>query len=105
MMYMPDALRATIGIMDAEAENVKIRSSYNVAAISFTPEEIAVEIRRHLPGFAIDYAPDSRQQIADSWPESIDDSAARTDWGWKHEYGLAHMTDDMLAHLQQPVAG
>lgn len=105
MMYMPDAIRATLGIMYAESEEVKIRSSYNVSAISFTPQEIADEIRKHIPDFKIDYAPDSRQQIADSWPESIDDSSARMDWGWKHEYDLSRMTDDMLLHLQQPVAG
>ncbi|MFM7728087.1 MAG: NAD-dependent epimerase/dehydratase family protein, partial [Flavobacteriales bacterium] len=79
MMYMPDAIRATLGIMYAESEEVKIRSSYNVSAISFTPQEIADEIRKHIPDFKIDYAPDSRQQIADSWPESIDDSSARMD--------------------------
>lgn len=105
MMYMPDAIRATLGIMYAEAGGVRIRSSYNVAAISFTPHEIASEIRKHIVDFKMDYAPDSRQEIADSWPESIDDTAARTDWGWKHEYDLSRMTDDMLLHLQQPVAG
>lgn len=103
MMYMPDALRATIGIMQAPSEKIKIRSSYNVAAMSFTPREIAAEIEKHLPGFTISYKPDSRQQIADSWPQSFDDTHARQDWGWKHEYDLAKMTDDMLVHLQQPV--
>ena len=104
MMYMPDALRATIGIMQAPSESLKIRSSYNVAAMSFTPREIAAEIEKHIPGFSISYKPDSRQQIADSWPQSIDDSHARRDWGWKHEYDLAKMTDDMLVHLMQPIA-
>jgi len=103
MMYMPDALRATIGIMQAPAEKIKIRSSYNVAAMSFSPRDIAAEIAKHIPGFTISYNPDSRQQIADSWPQSFDDSCARNDWGWKHEYDLAKMTDDMLVHLQQPV--
>lgn len=103
MMYMPDALRATIGIMQAPAENVRIRSSYNVAAMSFTPREIAATIATHIPGFTISYSPDSRQQIADSWPQSIDDSVARSDWGWSHRFDLAKMTDDMLMHLQQPV--
>ena len=105
MMYMPDALRATIGIMDVDAERVKIRSSYNVAAMSFTPREIAAEISKHIPDFSISYHPDSRQQIADSWPQSFDDSSARTDWGWKHEFDLVKMTDDMLLHLHQPIAG
>ena len=104
MMYMPDALRATIGIMQAPADRIKIRSSYNVAAMSFTPREIAAEIGKHISGFSISYKPDSRQQIADSWPQSFDDSHARKDWGWHHEFDLAKMTDDMLVHLQQPVA-
>lgn len=103
MMYMPDALRATIGIMDADSDRIKIRSSYNVAAMSFTPKDIALEIEKHIPGFSISYKPDSRQQIADSWPRSFDDSAARNDWGWRHEFDLAKMTDDMLVHLQHPV--
>jgi len=103
MMYMPDALRATIGIMDAAADHIKIRSSYNVAAMSFTPKDIALEIEKHIPGFSISYKPDSRQQIADSWPRSFDDAAARKDWGWRHEFDLAKMTDDMLVHLQHPV--
>ena len=99
MMYMSDALRATIGLMQAEASKVKIRSSYNLAAISFNPEEIAAEIRKHIPDFKITYKPDSRQAIADSWPQSIDDSCARKDWGWKHEYSLQAMTKDMLHHI------
>ena len=103
MMYMPDALRATIGLMDAPSARVKVRSSYNVAAMSFTPRELAAEIRRHLPDFVIDYAPDVRQQYADSWPRSIDDSVARADWGWQHQYDLVRMTEDMLAHIQPAV--
>jgi nucleoside-diphosphate-sugar epimerase len=99
MMYMPDALRATIGIMQADADKVKIRSSYNLAAISFSPDEIAAEIKKHIPTFEITYKPDSRQAIADSWPQSIDDSEARKDWGWKHNYALDTMTSDMLLHL------
>jgi nucleoside-diphosphate-sugar epimerase len=99
MMYMPDALKATIGIMQADADKVKIRSSYNLAAISFSPTEIAAEIKKHIPSFEITYKPDARQAIADSWPQSIDDSEARRDWGWKHQYTLDTMTADMLLHL------
>ncbi len=100
MMYMEDAIRATISIMQAPAENIKIRSSYNLAAMSFTPVEIATEIKKHLPDFEISYKSDFRQQIADSWPASIDDSAARKDWGWKHEYGLAEMAQTMIENLK-----
>ncbi|HEX8269371.1 MAG TPA: L-threonine 3-dehydrogenase [Flavobacterium sp.] len=100
MMYMDDAIRATIAIMEAPAENVKIRSSYNLAAMSFTPTEIAAEIKKHIPDFEITYKPDFRQKIADSWPASIDDNSARQDWGWKHEFDLKSMTADMLEHLR-----
>jgi nucleoside-diphosphate-sugar epimerase len=100
MLYMPDALKATIGIMETAAENVKIRSSYNLAGMSFSPEEITAEIARHIPGFTISYEPDSRQQIADSWPQSINDAEARAHWGWKPDYDLAGMTADMLTHLR-----
>ena len=100
MMYMEDAIRATISIMEAPAEKIKIRSSYNLAAISFTPREIADEISKHIPEFEISYNPDFRQQIADSWPGSIDDSRAREDWGWKHEFGLEEMTRTMLENLK-----
>jgi nucleoside-diphosphate-sugar epimerase len=103
MMYMHDALRATISLMDAESSSVKIRSSYNVAAMSFTPQQLADEIKKHIPDFKITYKPDIRQQYADSWPKSIDDSAARKDWGWKPEFDLAAMTDDMLQHIQMTV--
>ncbi|SCY20772.1 L-threonine 3-dehydrogenase [Flavobacterium caeni] len=100
MMYMDDAIRATIAIMQAPAENIKIRSSYNLAAMSFTPTEIAAEIQKHIPDFEMTYNPDFRQKIADSWPASIDDSAARKDWGWQHQWELANMTADMLDHLK-----
>jgi len=99
MMYMPDALRATIGLMDADASKVKLRSGYNVAAFSFSPAQLAAEIKKHMPDFSITYKPDVRQTYANSWPRSIDDSAARKDWGWKHEYDLAAMTKDMLQHV------
>lgn len=101
MMYMPDAIRATIDIMEAPAELIKQRTSYNLAGFSFNPEEIAAEVRRHVPGFTIDYAPDSRQAIADSWPRSMDDSAARTDWGWKPDFDLGAMVDDMMLNLKR----
>lgn len=100
MMYMDDAIRATISIMEAPIDDIKIRSSYNLAAISFKPEEIAAEIKKHLPEFTISYNPDFRQAIADSWPASIDDSDARKDWGWKHDFNLDNMTADMLEHLK-----
>lgn len=96
MMFMEDAIRATITLMDAPAENILIRSSYNLSAFDFTPEEIANEIKTHLPEFEISYEPDFRQAIADSWPSSIDDSAAREDWGWAEEYDLKKMVEVML---------
>ncbi|MBF00750.1 L-threonine 3-dehydrogenase [Flavobacterium coralii] len=99
MMYMDDAIRATIEIMQAPAENIKIRSSYNLSAMDFTPKEIAETIKQHIPDFTIAYEPDFRQKIADSWPQSIDDSHARNDWNWQHQYGLDAMTTDMLEHL------
>ncbi len=100
MMYMPDALRATISLMEAPAEQVKIRSSYNVAGMSFNPEEITAEIKKHIPEFSISYKPDFRQAIADSWPQSINDAEAREHWGWKPEYDLAKMTKEMLDNLK-----
>ncbi|MDR9458384.1 MAG: NAD-dependent epimerase/dehydratase family protein [Salegentibacter sp.] len=96
MMYMDDAIKATIDLMEAPSEKVKIRSSYNLSAISFTPKELAEEIRKHIPEFSINYAPDFRQKIADSWPSDIDDSEARKDWNWKHQYDLAALTKKML---------
>jgi nucleoside-diphosphate-sugar epimerase len=101
MMYMPDAIKATIGIMEADSQNVKIRSSYNLSGFSFSPKEIALEIKKHIPEFTISYKPDSRQQIADSWPKSIDSTEAAKDWGWKAEYDLAGMTIDMLKNLKK----
>lgn len=101
MMYMPDAIRATIELMEANASKISIRTSYNIAGISFSPEEISAEIKKHVPDFTVDYKPDYRQSIADSWPQSIDDTVARNDWGWKHEYDLSRMTTDMLTNLQK----
>jgi nucleoside-diphosphate-sugar epimerase len=101
MMYMPDAIKATIGIMQADPINVKIRSSYNLAGFSFSPKELTLEIKKHLPDFSISYLPDSRQQIADSWPQSIDAQEASKDWGWKPEYDLTAMTNDMILNLKK----
>ena len=101
MMYMDDAIRATIEIMQADNEKVKIRSAYNLAGISFTPAQIAEEIKKHIPNFTITYKPDFRQKIADSWPASIDDSLAREDWGWKHQYEMDSMTTIMLENLKK----
>jgi len=103
MMYMHDAIRATIGLMEVESEKVKIRSSYNISGFDFTPAELANEIRKHIRDFKITYNPDFRQAIADSWPSSLDDSRAREDWGWKNEYSLEMMTADMLSHLATEV--
>lgn len=100
MMYMPDAIRATIELMEAPEEKIKVRTSYNIAGMSFSPKEIGEEIKKHLPDFTIEYKPDYRQQIAESWPQSIDDSVARNDWGWRPEFDLKEMTKDMLENLK-----
>jgi nucleoside-diphosphate-sugar epimerase len=99
MMYMEDAIRATIELMEAPKEDVKIRSSYNLAGISFTPSELANEIQKNMPEFSISYAPDFRQAIADSWPKSIDDSSAKNDWGWKEAFNLEKMVKTMLENV------
>jgi len=101
MMYMPDAIRATVEFMHAPPEKVKIRSSYNLAGISFDPGQIAQEIKQHIPSFSITYKPDFRQQIAESWPQSIDDSVTREHWGWKPGFNLSQMVYDMLFHLRE----
>ena len=101
MMYMPDAIRATIELMEAPIEKISVRTSYNLSGVSFSPKEIAVEIKKHLPGFSISYEPDYRQQIAESWPQSIDDSVAAEGWGWKPKFDLAALTADMLENLQK----
>ncbi|TRX39504.1 L-threonine 3-dehydrogenase [Flavobacterium restrictum] len=100
MMYMEDAIAATIQIMQAPAAKIKIRSSYNLAAMSFSPAEIAREIQKHIPEFTITYHADFRQKIADSWPASINDVQAREDWGWKHKFDLESMTTNMLGNLK-----
>jgi nucleoside-diphosphate-sugar epimerase len=99
MMYMADAIRATMEVMAAPAAGLTVRTSYNLAAMSFTPAELARSIERYIPGFWIDYAPDYRQGIADTWPQSIDDSVAGRDWGWDHDYELSGTTRDMILHL------
>jgi len=100
MMYMPDAIRATIELMEADASKISTRTSYNISGMSFSPKEIAAEIKKHIPEFTISYKPDYRQAIADSWPQSIDDSVARNDWGWKEEFALERMVGDMLVNLK-----
>jgi len=101
MMFMDDAIKATIDIMSAEEHKVKIRSSYNLAGLSFTPQELANSIKRQIPDFKITYNPDYRQAIADSWPKSIDDSYARDDWGWNYEFSLQDITNEMLIQLKE----
>ena len=102
MIYMPDAIRATIELMDAPAERVRIRSAYNVAGLSFNPRQLAQKIKQYLPQFDISYQPDSRQTIADSWPHSLDDTHARADWGWRAGIGLEQLVLDMLANIKAP---
>jgi nucleoside-diphosphate-sugar epimerase len=99
MMYMDDAVKATFDLMEAPQEKIKVRSSYNISAMSFSPQEIAATIKKHIPDFEITYNPDFRQSIADSWPGSINDSAARTDWGWQPGFDLQKMTSDILNNL------
>jgi nucleoside-diphosphate-sugar epimerase len=103
MMYMDDAIKATIGIMQAPSEQIKIRSSYNLAAMSFTPKQIGEEIKKHYPNFELRYDPDFRQKIADSWPASIDDSSARADWGWSNDFDMTSMTETMFKNLKEQV--
>jgi nucleoside-diphosphate-sugar epimerase len=100
MMYMPDAIRATIELMEAPAEKISVRTSYNLSGMSFSPKEISASIQQHIPEFSLRCEPDYRQAIADSWPQSIDDSVARRDWGWKEEFDLEKMTADMLGNLR-----
>lgn len=100
MMYMPDAIKATIELMEAPADRLSTRLSYNIGAMSFAPAELAAAIRKHIPDFEITYSPDYRQQIAASWPQSIDDSQAKADWGWKPDFNIDTMTEDMIANLK-----
>ncbi|MFY7900689.1 MAG: NAD-dependent epimerase/dehydratase family protein, partial [Chitinophagaceae bacterium] len=100
MMYMPDAIQATIGLMESDASKISVRTSYNISGLSFSPKEISKAIQKHIPEFTMGYAPDYRQNIADSWPQSIDDSVANRDWGWKAAYDLEKLTLDMLENLK-----
>jgi nucleoside-diphosphate-sugar epimerase len=104
MMYMPDCLKATIDLMEADQSKIKCRTSYNVSGISFSAGQLATEIKKHIPDFKVEYEPDFRQKIADSWPMTIDDSVARRDWGWKPKYDLAAMTKDMIEKLSKRLA-
>jgi len=104
MLYMDDAVRGTLELMEAPSSAITERGSYNLAGVSFTPREIADEIRKHLPDFEMGYEPDFRQAIASGWPDSIDDSCARRDWGWAHRYDLARIVADMLKNLA-PTSG
>jgi nucleoside-diphosphate-sugar epimerase len=99
MMYMPDCIKATVDLMEAEPTRIKVRTSYNVNGMSFSAGELVAEIKKHIPQFECDYKPDFRQKIADSWPMSLDDSAARNEWGWSPRYDLASMTKDMIEKL------
>ncbi len=103
MIYMPDAIKATLDLMEAPEEKIKIRTSYSISGMSFSPAEITAEIQKHFPNFVVDYKPDFRQAIAESWPASLDDQAARTDWGWKENYDLASMTKDMFFQLKKKI--
>jgi len=100
MMYMPDAVRAMIDLAEADGDGLRYRSKYNVGALSFTPKELTAEIQKHIPSFEASYEPDDRQQIADSWPDDVDDSAARTDWGWDPDYDFEALVEDMLTNLR-----
>ena len=100
MMYMADAIKATINLMDAPKEQIKVRTSYNISALSFSPKEIYESILKEIPDFKIKYEPDFRQKIADSWPDSINDSAARSDWGWNPDFDLDKMTKDIITNLK-----
>ncbi|MDH4272217.1 MAG: NAD-dependent epimerase/dehydratase family protein [Candidatus Aminicenantes bacterium] len=101
MMYMPDCLKATLDLMEADFSRLNHHADFNIAAMSFSASELAAEIKKHIPEFIVTYEPDYRQAIAESWPETIDDSAAREEWGWKPDYDLAKMTADMIAALQE----
>lgn len=103
MMYMEDAIRATLELMEAPAENIKVRTSYNIAGFSFSPAEIAASIKKQIPNFSITYAPDFRQQIAKTWPASIDDSAAQKDWNWKPNYTVNDLVNIMLTEIKKKV--
>ena len=100
MLYMDDAIDATLQLMQAPKESISVRSSYNLGGMSFTPKELADEIKKHIPDFEVSYEPDFRQAIADSWPASIDDSVAKADWGLNYKFGIQEMTEDMIKNLR-----
>lgn len=104
MLYMDDAINATLQLMDAPAEQLSVRTSYNLGGMSFTPAELAAEIKNEMPTFEISYEPDFRQAIADSWPASIDDTVAKKDWGLKYDFDITSMTKDMLENLKKKLA-
>jgi len=104
MMYLDDAIRGTIELMAADADKISVRTSYNFAAVSFSPEQLAAEVAKLSPGFQMKYEPDFRQQIAESWPKTIDDSQAREDWGWTHVYGLEEMAQELYEKIKQKLA-
>jgi len=104
MMYMPDAIRATIGLMESPVQNIQVRTAYNLSAMDFTPAELAAAIRKYVPGFETRYAPDFRQQIADSWPARVIDAEARRDWGWEPQADMDHMVKDMLQQLSKKIS-
>jgi nucleoside-diphosphate-sugar epimerase len=104
LMYMDDAIRATVELMEADASKITVRTSYNLAALSFSAEELAGEIAKAVEGFTCEYVPDFRQAIADSWPDSVDDSVAHRDWGWSHKYGLKELADIMLRGMRESIA-
>jgi len=104
MMYLDDAIRGTIELMTADADKISVRTSYNFAAVSFSPEQLAAEVAKLSPGFQMKYEPDFRQQIAESWPKTIDDSQAREDWGWTHVYGLEEMAQELYEKIKQKLA-
>jgi nucleoside-diphosphate-sugar epimerase len=98
---MPDCLRSVVELLEADASRLRHHTDFNLSALSFSPAELAIEIKKHIPEFTIDYKPDYRQAIADSWPKDIDDSAAREEWGWRPEYDLSAMAGDMLKILRK----
>ena len=100
-MYMDDAIRATIGIMEAPSEQIKIRTSYNLSALSFSPKQIGDEIKSHIKNFKITYSPDNRDRLAESWPQSINDDHARNDWGWNPNFNLSQMVSDIILNLNK----
>jgi nucleoside-diphosphate-sugar epimerase len=104
MMYMPDCIKATVDLMEADLSKIKRHDGYNVAGMSFSAGDLAAEIKKYIPGFRCEYQPDFRQKIADSWPMSIDDSVAHREWGWKPSYNLASMTKDMIDKLSKRFA-